>query len=239
MAQLPQQTTLVIVDYREKGSGLVEVLLREQSLQIQLNSLAFGDVIVGPIGIERKTATDFLASLQDGRLFSQLIGLRRYYRKRILILEGSLELDQQLRRNYALRGAFLRVAAGLQVPVLRTLSLQETARVISHLALQENKRASAPEQVQRNLRKPGHGGYQQVYVLSGIRLIGKERARMLLRQFGTLRAVFNASLEELVKVPGIGSRQAHLLHELANECVHIPQELESLPSKQLSLIAKD
>lgn len=225
----------LVVDQREKASGLVDLLLRERCVQIQLQTLPFGDVIVGPVGIERKIAKDFLDSLRDGRLFSQLIGLRRYYRKRILVLEGGSELDDQLRQNYALRGAFLRVAAGLQIPVIRTLSTAETVRVLIHLATQENRRAAIPPGMPRNLRKPGHGIYQQVYVLSGVKLIGQERARALLRHFGTLRAVFNARLDELLKVPGIGARQAELLYELSNESVQLPDESAPVVDRQLTL----
>jgi ERCC4-type nuclease len=232
----PETPTTLIVDQREKTSGLVDLLLREKGLRVQLQSLAFGDVIVGAVGIERKTARDFCESLKDGRLFSQLIGLRRYYRKRLVILEGDLELDQQLRQNYGLRGAFLRVAAGLQIPVLRTLTLPETVRVLAHLASQEEKRAAAPPAMPRNLRKPGHGSYSQVYVLSGVNQIGKERAKLLLRHFGTLRAVFDASVDELLRVPGVGPKQAGLLFELANEKVCLPEEQAQLDHRQLKLV---
>ena len=228
--------SLVVVDHREKASGLVDLLLRESTIRIQLQSLAYGDVIVGPVGIERKSAGDFLSSLQDGRLFSQLIGLRRYYRKRILILEGDSTLDDQLRQHYALRGAFLRVAAGLQVPVLRTLSMRETVRVLVHLASQEKKRAQVPEDMPRNLRKPGRGAFQQVYVLSGIPSIGRERAKELLRHFGTLKAVFSASLEALQKVSGIGPKQAEMLFDIANEEVRPPHSEEPRSDKQISFL---
>ncbi len=227
---------LLIVDQREKASGLVDLLLREPALRIQIQSLAFGDVIVGPVGIERKSASDFLSSLQDGRLFSQLIGLRRYYRKRILILEGDHQLDDQLRQHYALRGAFLRVAAGLQVPVVRTLSLKETVRVLVHLSSQEKRKAQTPDSMQRNLRKPQYGPFQQEYVLSGIPSIGRERAANLLRHFGSLRAIFNASIESLRQVPGIGSKQAETLFVIANEETRPIEEKEILPSRQTSLL---
>lgn len=231
-------SSVIIVDQREKASGLIDLLLRESSLQLRLQSLAYGDIIIGPIGIERKTAPDFLSSLKDGRLFSQLIGLRQYYRKRILILEGHSQLDDQLREHYALRGAFLRVAAGLQVPVLRTLSMRETVRVVVHLATQEKKKALIPTLMSRNLRKPAHGGFQQEYVLSGIRMIGRERAKLLLKHYGTLRAVFCASLESLLKVPGIGPKQAEILYQIANE--EVRPILDETPSddKQINFLEK-
>ena len=65
----------ITVDFRERASGLLE-LIREHDVFVEVKPLLFGDYIINDsITIERKTARDFLISIIDGRLFTQLSNL--------------------------------------------------------------------------------------------------------------------------------------------------------------------
>jgi ERCC4-type nuclease len=62
----------VTVDYREKASGLIDLLGAKMS-KSRSRKVSYGDYVINDaITIERKTARDFLISLIDGRLFGQL-----------------------------------------------------------------------------------------------------------------------------------------------------------------------
>ena len=53
------------VDYREKPSGLVDLLKREDVI-IEVKKVSFGDYVINDsITIERKTSRDFLISIID------------------------------------------------------------------------------------------------------------------------------------------------------------------------------
>jgi len=68
----------ITVDYRERASGLLE-LIREHDALVEVKPLPFGDYIINDsITIERKTARDFLISIIDGRLFTQLSNLKKH-----------------------------------------------------------------------------------------------------------------------------------------------------------------
>ena len=67
---------------------------------------------------------------------------------------------------------------------------------------------------------PLRGGYRpkrlkskQLYILQGLPQIGPELARRLLRQFGTVSNVMNATIFELMAVEGIGRVSAERIRE--------------------------
>jgi Fanconi anemia group M protein len=57
---------------------------------------------------------------------------------------------------------------------------------------------------------------QQELVIASFPDIGLKNARFLLDHFGSIRAVVNASNEELLEVKGIGGQRSKTIHELSN-----------------------
>ena len=56
----------ITVDYREKASGLID-LLQKEDISLNVKKIPYGDYIIGnSITIERKTARDLLISIIDG-----------------------------------------------------------------------------------------------------------------------------------------------------------------------------
>ena len=79
----------ITVDYREKPSGLHD-LLKNCGASVEIAKLSHGDYIINDkITIERKTADDFLLSIIDGRLFNQLSNLKKFCSHPILLIEGN------------------------------------------------------------------------------------------------------------------------------------------------------
>ena len=84
----------IIVDYRERTSGIVTELAKEN--EIELKQLISADFIIDGnnknqekqlIGIERKTKEDFLNSIIDKRILTQLITLKENFPLQLLIIE--------------------------------------------------------------------------------------------------------------------------------------------------------
>lgn len=77
------------VDYREKPSGLLEVLRNRDEVTVEEKKLSVGDYLInGHITVERKTTKDFVISIIDGRLFSQASRLKKFAKKPIMVIEG-------------------------------------------------------------------------------------------------------------------------------------------------------
>src|SRR5919197_4929609 len=82
--------TRIVVDEREKGSRIPDLLL-QAGATIDFAQLKVGDYIVSPeTAIERKTIRDLISSIYDGRLFVQCSELAQYYSKPMLIIEGNI-----------------------------------------------------------------------------------------------------------------------------------------------------
>ncbi|NXS63645.1 XPF endonuclease, partial [Brachypteracias leptosomus] len=80
-----QQT--VVVDMREFRSELPS-LIHRRGIDIEPVTLEVGDYILTPdICVERKSISDLIGSLNNGRLYSQCISMSRYYKRPILLIE--------------------------------------------------------------------------------------------------------------------------------------------------------
>ncbi|NXG53984.1 XPF endonuclease, partial [Psilopogon haemacephalus] len=80
-----QQT--VIVDMREFRSELPS-LIHRRGIDIEPVTLEVGDYILTPdVCVERKSISDLIGSLSNGRLYAQCISMSRYYKRPILLIE--------------------------------------------------------------------------------------------------------------------------------------------------------
>jgi len=195
----PSSRLEIVVDHRERASGLVDALQSRWPL-VGVGTLDVGDVCVGArIRIERKTVHDLAASLGDGRLFRQLHALCRAVERPLLVVEGRDSWAVAGLRVASLRGLLLSVAVGYRIPMLRTLDVQETATWIALAATQEARRLA------RGVRPRRVG---PTAVLAAIPGVGDHRARLLLHDLGSVEQVFRASEARLQAVEGIGSETA-------------------------------
>ncbi len=84
--------TRVIVDERERDSGVPEVL-KALGTQVDFRVLPVADYIVSSdCAVERKAGHDFAKSLYSGRLFDQARRLRQFYTRPVFVAEGDLQL---------------------------------------------------------------------------------------------------------------------------------------------------
>jgi ERCC4-type nuclease len=77
----------VIVDMREFRSELPS-LIWKRGIDIEPVTLEVGDYILTPeICIERKSVSDLIGSLNNGRLYQQALQMTRFYKKPMLLIE--------------------------------------------------------------------------------------------------------------------------------------------------------
>ena len=180
--------------------------LRNLSVDIEIRRIAPGDYVLGPVGIERKTLTDFFNSMVRKRLFEQVRRLRDAYPQPLLLLEGDLAEISEFRHPQAVLGALLALETNERVPVLPTADKGQTALLLS--VLWKRQEAGAAEYGLRHKPKAMTLDQRQRFLVEGLPNIGETLARGLLERFGSVRAVFGASEENLKKVPKIGEVKA-------------------------------
>jgi ERCC4-type nuclease len=188
--------------------------LRELGVSIEVQKIAPGDYVLGPVGIERKTLTDFFNSLVRKRLFEQVQRLREAYPQPLLILEGDLTELSTFKHPQSFLGALLAMELKERVPILTTADKEQTTLVLKVLWQSQDK--GAPEYGLRHKPKTLSLGQRQRFLVEGLPSIGETLARNLLERFGTVRAVFDASAEELEHTPKIGAGKAAEIVRLVN-----------------------
>jgi ERCC4-type nuclease len=195
---------MVVADDRERNSEVIRLLSEVDNVSVAIKRLDVGDYIVDRrLIFERKTLNDFARSIVDGRLFRQAIRLASSKYKSVLILEGTAkDLSETGVRREAMQGALITVSIVMGIPVLRSRTPSESARLILYSARQIKSFARGA--VQRYGSRPKGRRKKQLFILQGLPGIGSERAARLLEAFGSVEAVITATGEELQAVEGIG-----------------------------------
>ncbi|MBA4387129.1 MAG: nuclease [Verrucomicrobia bacterium] len=214
LSEESDQDVRVIVDDRESRSGVLEQLRAIKGIDTSIERLATGDYLVaGRVVVERKTLRDFAISIIDGRLFTQATRLASSGHRPLLILENDdLAPDQALPvKRDAIQGAMITLSLTFGIPVLRSLDLPETARLLASVASQVERSAGS---VCRPGYRPRGKRRRQLFILQGLPCIGPHRAEKLLERFGTLRRIFAANIDNVVQVEGVGRNTAEKIMEI-------------------------
>jgi len=215
LSEFDGRAPMVYVDSRELRSNVVKVL-EELGMDIRVDTMEVGDYVVSDrVAIERKSAPDLVSSLIDGErdLFLQLSDLSRSYDRPLLVVEGEDVYTVRRVHPNAIRGLLASIAVDFSMPLLFTRDERETAELIAILARREqSERGEKP--IVRGKKSARTLPEQQEYVLSSLPGVGQKAARNLLKHFGSIQAVLNASEKELQQVPLIGKKTARLIREV-------------------------
>ena len=207
----------VCVDSRETRADVIDVL-EELGAEVTVRTLEVGDYVVSDrVAIERKTTADFLNSFIDNKnhLFGQIADMSRSYERPVLLIEGA-PLDLYVTRHVhpnAVRGILASIAIGFGIPIVYTVSADDTAQFIFIAARREQ------EDHQRTISLHGKRSHltideQREYCVSSISDIGPVTAKNLLEHFRSVQAVIDADLDELMEVKGVGKHTAERIREV-------------------------
>ncbi|ACS33669.1 DEAD/DEAH box helicase [Thermococcus gammatolerans] len=203
---------VIYVDSRELRSGVPKIL-KELGAEIEVKTLDVADYVVSEeVGIERKSANDFIQSIIDGRLFDQVERLKRAYEKPVIIIEGELYGIRNVHPN-AIRGAIASVTVDWGVPVLFSSGKEETAQFIYLLAKREQEERKKEVRL-RSEKKALTLAERQRLIVEGLPNVSSTLAKRLLRHFGNVEKVFTATEEELKEVEGIGEKKAREIRKV-------------------------
>jgi len=202
----------ITADYREEASGLID-LLKKEDIFIEVKKVLYGDYIINDsITIERKTASDFLMSIIDGRLFKQLSNLKIYCTNPILLIEGNPYKTDLNFNRMAIKGALISAQAIWYIPVAFSRSKEDTTDIFMMIGRQEETYIDVV---------PLRGGYRpkrlkskQLYLLQGLPQVGPMLAKRLIGHFKSVSKIMNASIDELTEVDGIGRVSATKIREV-------------------------
>jgi len=211
-----KKETEIVADFREKGSNVLKQLI-ENKVNVTLKSLNIADYIISnKIAIERKTIQDFIDSLVDQRILTQLKELKENFETPILILEGDQDI-YSIRNVHAnsIRGLLSTIATEFRIPIIPTRNSYDTALLIRTIAEQQTK--TKKDIAIRLEKKPQSLKEQQEFIIESLPHIGPTLAKSLLKKFGSISNILNASEEELIKLEKVGKKIAQDIKKVLNE----------------------
>ena len=157
--------------------------------------------------VEREDANDYINSVVDGRFFDQLYNLTESYELSFLCIIGNPDFYRMKREAFI--GSFLSIALkskGRVIP-LHIENEEEFCLILKSLnkQVEGGKLKAAPRIKKAKID-------DSIAMLTAIPGIGVEKARKLLEKFGSIQRVVNASIPELMRVDGIGEKQARRIY---------------------------
>jgi Fanconi anemia group M protein len=204
---LPKQTSEIIIDIHEKNS-LIPSIISSKNFSFKFESLKVGDYLIGDSAIERKTLSDLSSSIISKRIFRQLNELKQHPLPILLIEENNK--GHKLENNQ-IRGFILSVLTQYHIPIIFSQDEYETAEYLTLLA---KKDASSPSS--QRAKKILLSAEENIrYILEGFPGIGPQNSKKLIKKFGSIRNVINASSEELRSILGKKSKSIETLRDFS------------------------
>ncbi|MEW6592392.1 MAG: ERCC4 domain-containing protein [Candidatus Hadarchaeota archaeon] len=203
----------IIADHREVPSGVVEEL-RKIGVGVEEMQLDVGDFILSQrVGVERKSAGDFLQSMIDGRLITQAKLLRESFERPVLIVEGKDLYNRRAIHPNAIRGALAALAIDIGIPLIPTADESDTAQLLAAIARREQAMEFKEVAIRKKICAMDPRECQR-FVVEGLPGVSAVLAKRLLEHFKTVEAVMLASEKKLREVHGIGKVKAKRIREL-------------------------
>jgi DNA excision repair protein ERCC-4 len=202
----------IVVDERERKSGIPD-LLKAIGINLEVKTLPIGDYIVAPETIvERKSVSDLISSIFDGRLFNQCDRLKENFLHPIILVEGNVdEIDSLVENPFVFYGALSTIALDFKIPIVPTASAAHTAKLLVSMC---SRKDITKGPFLKKIKKSDDVQKQQLSVLCSLPGIGEKLAVRMLQKFGSPTRTLNASLSELSKVEGLGEARAKKIKQM-------------------------
>lgn len=179
--------------------------------------------LFGRVGVQRKTVTDLVASLSDGRVARELIEMKGLD-VGVWLIEGNLEWTSDgqavgVRTPYSTSRHYATLFSMLSKGfwLLQATNQQECLKLLSQLegwmAKGKHSGMSARPTPRGNWGQPTLEE-QRVHFLQGVNGVGYERARAAVKHFGGLPLQLTGNLLE---VPGWGKGMVGKVEEIIGE----------------------
>jgi len=202
----------LVVDEREKKSRIPD-LLKAVGINVEVKTLPIGDYIVAPeTVVERKTISDLISSVFDGRLFDQCNRLKDNYQFPILLIEGNLDEIEKLTENWLVfYGAISSIVIDFKIPIISTPNAYHTAKLLASMCSRKN---ATKGPFIKKIKKSNDLQKQQLSVLCSLPGVGEKTAIRMLEKFGTPLKALSSSTTELSKISGLGETRAKKIKKM-------------------------
>ena len=172
---------------------------------------------------ENLKVNDYVESLISGRLHTQLYQMSYNFPFSILILEGTIEevlMERKIRREVyisSLAGSLYKRAPDGAQGVINLVCLSTPYDTALFIKFLHEKAENYEPRLPKLKRYKMSEDEQLVTLLSTLPGVGEKRAEKLLKRFGSLKNLVNASYSEIASVDGVPSTVAKKIYQLFNK----------------------
>lgn len=199
----------IICDTSESRCGIPRLLDTRPNVRTELRDLDVGDYQIGERAVvERKAATDFVASIFDGRIFAQMEMMMASCDLAVVLVEGDVFATRSAIEPAALEGALSWIAVLSGAQLMFSGSPEQSASMIATMARHHQQGLGYIPALRSGKPTAKESSVITRYVLEGLPGVGSATAIAFARHFQTVQAVANASLDELKAVKGVGEKTA-------------------------------
>ena len=210
--------TMILVDYHEDPKTIEAGKKHLPNLTVE--HLEIGDIQYKDCVFEIKIGSDLPSSLRDKRLSIQPKNMRENFKFPFVLFVGTVE---QFERSYKHRwftkkhynGLMASVMIGHDVKFIQCDDLDDMWQTVKAIIKKYDEYSTG-----KNIEVQDHS-FKRIKTLSnemnmlmaGVRGIGEKKAELILNEY-SLRELYDVSLENLMKIPGIGERKAEQIKEV-------------------------
>ena len=222
----------LIIDSREKSILTDLVIEKAKKLNIETTKqwIEVGDYVIGDVCFEAKSSLDFLGSVMSRRLWTQLDNMDRCYKTNIVIIYGSLGdalqyTDHSAKYNKIpigdkkrfltnrFLGALGRIMLDSDIKPVWVTSEHAAASIICTVAkMQGHEREPIKPHIFKRLTTDDI----RINMLTTIKGISEKKAKMLIKEYGSLMEIGDCDKRELCSLDGIGDATADKILSVFN-----------------------
>ena len=226
---------MLIIDSRETEKSKLYTLVEQKAKKLNIKTdkrwLEIGDYVFDDVCFEAKSTIDFLGSVMSKRLWTQLDNMDRHYNHCIVIIYGSIDeavmnIIENSKSNMPIKsravmlrnkflGALGRITLDTDAKPFWVASEEEASQIITSICkIKPMKR----ETIRPELLKRISTDDLRLDMLTSIKGVSHNKAKELIKQFGSIMEIGECSAYELQVVDGIGETVAkRILSALHNE----------------------
>ena len=214
---------MLIIDSREKSKLAKLVMQKAKALSIKYEQrwIEIGDYVFDDVCFEAKSATDFLGSVLSKRMWTQLDNMDRHYKTNIVIIHGDMQEaimnvienapskmpigTRSIMLNNKFLGAIGRITLDTDIKPFWVQSEEEAALIITAICkMKPITRETIEPQVFKRLTTDD----LRLDLLSSIKGVSIKKAKLLIKQYGSIMEIGECSAFELQAIEGIGETLA-------------------------------
>ena len=229
---------MLMIDKREK-SNLAELIIKRANLMhipYEYVWLEIGDYVLQTepsVCFEAKSVQDFLGSVRNNRLFNQIDNMQDAYDINTVLIHGHIEdaigyLDilpslpignnNNIRWKNKLKGMICGAIASINIHTETNCLWVPSIDEAAHIVMASCSQVKKPLIIKKQLPKKTRSDDVRVDVLVGIDGISAKKARELLSKHGSIDELASCTIEELIKIKGIGKVTAgNIIRTLTSE----------------------